>query len=73
MADKTLFGRLKKLIGAQAVVRKVGDKKLKVIDPARAQSSGNLESNVLIDRYNRLHSTPGGSSIYDPSQGFNQL
>jgi|TARA_R110000822_G_scaffold42292_4_gene115172 hypothetical protein len=73
MADKTLFGRLKKLIGSQAVVRKVGDKKLKVIDPARAQSSGNLESNVLIDRYNRLHSTPGGSSVYDPSQGFNQL
>lgn len=73
MADKTLFGRLKKLIGSQAVVRKVGDKKLKVIDPARAQSIGNLETNVLIDRYNRLHSTPGGSSVYDPSQGFNQL
>ena len=73
MADKTLFGRLKRLIGSQAVVRKVGDKKLKVIDPARAQSVGNLETNVLVDRYNRLHSTPGGSSTYDPSQGFSQL
>ena len=73
MADKTLFGRLKKLISRQGVARKVGDNKLKVIDPARAQSAGNLETNVLIDRYNRLHSTPGGSSVYDPSQGFNQL
>ena len=73
MADKTLFGRLKKILGQSAVVRRVGDNKLKVIDPARAQSAGNLETNMLIDRYNRLHSTPGGSSVYDPSQGFNQL
>ncbi len=73
MADKTLFGRLKKLISRQGVARKVGDNRLKVIDPARAQSAGNLETNVLIDRYNRLHSSQAGSSIYDPSQGFNQL
>ena len=73
MADKTLFGRLKKILGQSTVVRRVGDNKLKVIDPARAQSAGNLETNMLIDRYNRLHSTPGGSSVYDPSQGFNQL
>ena len=73
MADKTLFGRLKKILGQSTVVRRVGDNKLKVIDPARAQSSGNLETNMLVDRYNRLHSTPGGSSVYDPSQGFNQL
>jgi len=73
MADKTLFGRLKKILGQSAVVRRVGDNKLKVIDPARAQSAGNLETNMLIDRYNRLHSTPGGKGVYDPSQGFNQL
>tara|TARA_B100001094_G_C18189298_1_gene806014 strand:+ start:1278 stop:3101 length:1824 start_codon:yes stop_codon:yes gene_type:complete len=73
MADKTLFGRLKKILGQSTVVRRVGDNKLKVIDPARAQSAGNLETNMLVDRYNRLHSTPGGSSVYDPSQGFNQL
>ena len=73
MADKTLFGRLKKLIGSSAIVRKVGDNKLKVIDPARAQSAGNLESNILVDRFNRLHTSSGGSGIYDPSQGFNQL
>ena len=73
MADKTLFGRLKKILGQSAVVRRVGDNKLKVIDPARAQSTGNLETNMLIDRYNRLHSTPGGKGVYDPSNGFNQL
>ena len=57
MADKTLFGRLKKLIGSSAIVRKVGDNKLKVIDPARAQSAGNLESNILVDRLNYISST----------------
>ena len=46
MADKTLFGRLKKILGQSAVVRRVGDNKLKVIDPARAQSTGNLETNT---------------------------
>ena len=73
MADKTLFGRLKKLFAQTAVVRRIGDKKLRVVDPAAAQSSGNLASNVLVDRYNRLHASGGGSSLYDPSQGFSQM
>ena len=73
MADKTLFGRLKKLFAQSTVVRKIGDGKLKVVDPSRAQSVGNLATNMLVDRYNRLHATQGGSHVYDPNQGMNQL
>ena len=73
MADKTLFGRLKKLFAQSTVVRKVGENRLKVVDPSRAQSSGNLATNMLVDRYNRLHTSQGGSHVYDPNQGMNQL
>ena len=47
MADKTLFARLKKLFAQSTVVRKIGDKGLRVVDTARLQSSGNLASNSL--------------------------
>ena len=58
MADKTFFGRLKRLMSTGAIVRRVGDNKLKVMDYSRAQSHG-LESNRLIDRYTKLY---GGKS-----------
>jgi len=58
MADKTFFGRLKRLMSTGAIVRRVGDNKLKVMDYSRAQAHG-LESNRLIDRYTKLY---GGRS-----------
>ena len=74
MADKTFFGRLKKAFSTSTVVRKVGDNKLKVVDPSRLQSSGNLASNSLVDRYNRLHTSGTNSnSVYNPSNAFAQM
>ena len=73
MADKTLFGRLRKLFAQSTVVRQVGDGKLKVVDPSRLQSSGKLATNILVDRYNRIHSSGGGTHGYDPNQGMTQL
>ena len=60
MADKTFFGRLKKLFSTSTVVRQVGDKGLRVVDTGRLQSSGKLASNTLIDRYNSclLYTSP---------------
>ena len=55
MADKTLFGRLRKLFSSGVIIRRAG-KNLRVVDTQRLQSSGNLETNRLVDRYNRLHS-----------------
>jgi hypothetical protein len=72
MADKTFFGRLKKAFSTQTVVRKIGDKGLKVVDPSRLQSAGNLASNSLVDRYNRIH-TSNNQSTYNPSTAFAQM
>ena len=55
MADKSLFSRLQKLFSTQVVVRRIGKNKIRVVDSARLQSSGNTESSTYYDRYGRLH------------------
>ena len=68
MANKSLFSRLRKLFSTGIIVRRIGDKKLKVVDTDSLQSDGNLESNKLVDRYNRLY--PGTSwADYQTQQG----
>ena len=69
MADKTLFGRLRKLFSSGVIIRRAG-KNLRVVDTQRLQSSGNLETNRLVDRYNRLHSPSNSFSTYQPGQGY---
>jgi len=73
MADKTFFGRLKNAFSTSTVVRKVGDNKLKVVDPSRLQSSGNLASNSLVDRFNRIHTSGATNSVYNPNNAFAQM
>ena len=73
MADKTFFGRMKKVFSTSTIVRKIGDNQLKVVDPSRLQSTGNLASNSLVDRFNRIHMSRGRDSVYNPSNAFAQL
>ena len=44
MANKSLFSRLRKLFSTGVIIRRVGDKKLKVVDTQALQSDGNLET-----------------------------
>ena len=67
--DKSFFGRLNKLF-SQSVILRRGNRGLKVIDPNRMQSSGNLQTNRLVDRYNRLHSPTSAYSVYNPTDGY---
>ena len=53
MADKTLFGRLRRLFSTNVIVRNVGGKKLKVADTDQIQRQ--VKSH-LVDRYSKLHS-----------------
>ena len=53
MADKTLFGRLKRLFSTNVIVRNVGGKKLKIADTDMLQHG--VRSH-LVDRYSKLHS-----------------
>ena len=57
MADKSFFGRLQTLFSTNAVVRRVGTNKLKVIDVNKVQSNSGLATNRLIDRYTKLHAS----------------
>ena len=68
MADKGIFSRLQRLFSTDVIVRNVGGNQLKVTDSNKIQSTGELETNSLIDRYNRIYST-NPSSLY--GQQFN--
>ena len=53
MADKTLFGRLRRLFSTNVIVRNVGGRKLKIADTEQLQSA---TKSHLVDRYSKLHS-----------------
>jgi hypothetical protein len=63
MADKSVFTRLKRLFSTDVIIRNVGGNQIKVIDSGKIQSTGELETNSLMDRYNRIFST-SPTSLY---------
>ena len=63
MADKSVFTRLKRLFSTDVIIRNVGGNQVDVIDSGKIQSTGELETNSLMDRYNRIFST-NGTSLY---------
>lgn len=70
MANKSLFSRLERLFSTNAVIRNVGGNQLKVIDINKIQSFGQLETNSLIDRFNKVYTTTG-SALYNLNQTMN--
>ena len=63
MADRSVFTRLKRLFSTDVVVRNVGGNQIKVIDSGKIQSTGEIATNSLSDRYNRIYST-SPTSLY---------
>ena len=55
MADKSFFGRLRRLFSSNVIVRNIGGKKLKVVDTDERQMYRNAATNFVYDRFNRLH------------------
>jgi len=70
MADKKLFPRLKRLFSTDVVIRNVGGDQVKVIDSNSIQSFGGLQTNSLVDRYSRIHSSTS-TSLYGDQFNFN--
>ena len=70
MADKRLFPRLKRLFSTDVVIRNIGGNQLKVFDVNSIQKTGNLETNALIDRFNRVY-TNSSTSLYGEQTNFN--
>ena len=63
MADKSIFGRLRRLFSTDVIIRNVGGNRIKVMDSNTIQTGGELQTNSLIDRFSRIYST-NPSSLY---------
>ena len=63
MADTSVFSRLRRLFSTDVVIRDVGGNQIKTIDTDHTQSSGQYETNALVDRFNRIYTTQP-SSLY---------
>ena len=72
MADKNVFSRLKRLFSSDVIIRNVGGNQLKVLDVNSIQKAGEVETNSLIDRFTRLH-TSNQSPIYNPAMNYQAL
>jgi hypothetical protein len=68
MADTSLFGRLRRLFSTDVIIRNVGGNQLKVADSNQIQSLGQLQTNSLFDRFNKLYSTVGGINYITQQQ-----
>jgi len=70
--DTSLFGRLKRLFSTDVIIRNVGGNQLRTIDVDRLQTYGNIQTNSLIDRFNRIHA--GNSKLaYTPLMNYQTL
>ena len=65
MADRSLFGRLRRLFSSDVVIRNVGGTQIKVTDVNSIQKTGRYETNSLVDRFSRLY-------VYNKGNIFNR-
>ena len=72
MADTSVFTRLKRLFSTDVIVRNVGGSKLKVLDFSNYQSTGQVETNSMVDRFNRLYTT-NQAPVYNPALNYQTL
>jgi NADPH-dependent 7-cyano-7-deazaguanine reductase QueF-like protein len=70
MANTSLFTRLQRLFSTDVIIRNQGGNELKVLDVDSIQRSGDVATNSLIDRFNRIYS-PAASSLYGQQLNIN--
>ena len=70
MADTKLFSRLQRLFSSDVVLRNTGDNQLKVFDINQIQQSGKIQTNALVDRFNRIYSH-SSTSLFGQQAGYN--
>jgi hypothetical protein len=72
MADKSLFGRLRRLFSNDVIVRNVGGDELKIADVNQIQSTGRYQTNSLVDRFSRLY-IYNNRNIFNPNLNYQTL
>jgi hypothetical protein len=55
--NNNIFSKLKRLFSTDVIIRNVGGDNITVLDTNKIQVSGEIETNALHDRYNRLYTT----------------
>ena len=70
MADTSLFTRLKRLFSTDVIIRNQGGNQLKVIDVDSIQTTGDVATNSIMDRYSRLYS-PSSTSLFGQQLNIN--
>ena len=70
MADTNIFNRLRRLFSTDVIIRNTGGNELRVVDVNAIQKSGEIETNSLLDRFNRIYIT-SPTSLYGYQQNFN--
>tara|TARA_B100000963_G_scaffold292585_1_gene262854 strand:- start:3429 stop:5342 length:1914 start_codon:yes stop_codon:yes gene_type:complete len=70
MADKGLFSRLQRLFSSDVIIRNVGNNQLRTFDTQHIQVSGDIQTNSLIDRFNKIY-TNNLTSLYGQQISFN--
>jgi len=70
MANTGLFSRLQRLFSTDVIIRNVGGNQITVMDTNQIQTNGEIQTNSLMDRYNRIYST-NPSSLYGSQFNFN--
>jgi len=63
MADKSIFARLQRLFSTDVIIRQQGEDGIKVMDVNAIQRSGEIATNSMLDKYNRIYS-PNSTSLY---------
>ena len=63
MADTSLFSRLRRLFPTDVVIRNEGGNQLKVVDTDHIQTSGEFQTNSLVDRFGKIYTNPAATSL----------
>jgi len=72
MADRSLFGRLKRVFSSDVIIRNVGGNQLKVADINSIQTTGKFQTNSLMDRFSRLY-IYNNRNIFNPNLNYQTL
>jgi hypothetical protein len=63
MADTSIFSRLKRLFSTDVVIRNEGGSQLKVVDTDHIQTTGEFQTNSLVDRFGKIYTNPAATSL----------
>jgi len=63
MANTDVFSRLRRLFSTDVIIRNDGGNQLKVIDTDKIQTSGEFQTNSLVDKFNKIYTNPAATSL----------